>query len=143
MSLDPVTALVNAGIMAIERIWPDPIKQAEEIRKLQELSQSKDIAVLNAEVSLLLGQIEINKEEAKSNSVFIAGWRPFTGWIGAFAFGYAAILEPVMRFIAKVAGYTGKFPVIDTSLTIQVLMGMLGLGLMRSFDKKNGTDTKM
>ena len=141
MSADPITALLNVGITAISRIWPDPIKQAQEVRKLQELAQNKDLAVLQAEVSSLLGQIEINKIEAKSNSLFIAGWRPCVGWVGAFSFAYATIIEPIMRFIANMRGYTGDFPEINTNLTIQVLLGMLGLGVMRSFDKKNGTET--
>lgn len=91
------------------------------------------------ELDALLGQLEINKEEAKSSSVFVAGWRPFVGWTCGFALAYAAILEPVMRFGAAVwLGYAGSFPVIDTNLTLQVLMGMLGLGAMRSFEKHKG-----
>jgi hypothetical protein len=66
----------------------------------------------------------------------VAGWRPAVGWIGAFGLGYAAVLEPVIRFVAVVAfGYAGKFPVIDTSITMQVLFGILGLGAYRTFEK--------
>lgn len=91
------------------------------------------------ELDALLGQIEINKEEAKSSSVFVAGWRPFAGWTCGAALAYVAIVEPILRFIASVGfGYHGAFPQIDTSLTLQVLLGMLGLGGMRSFEKKNG-----
>jgi len=85
----------------------------------------------------------VNKIEAQSSSLFVAGWRPFAGWIGGVAFAYAAVIEPIARFVAKVVyDYQGNFPDINTELTIQVLLGMLGLGLMRSFDKKQGTDTK-
>jgi hypothetical protein len=78
----------------------------------------------------------VNVEEAKSANVFVAGWRPAVGWIGAFGLGYAAVLEPVIRFVAVVAfGYAGKFPVIDTSITMQVLFGILGLGAYRTFEK--------
>ena len=60
-------------------------------------------------------------------------------WIGAFALGYVSIVEPVMRFVAQVGfHYDGSFPAIDTTITMQVLFGLLGLGVMRSFDKKNG-----
>ncbi len=138
MSLDPITALLDVGKMAINRIWPDPAKQAEEERRLIELSQKGDLAAMNAEVQLLLGQIEINKAEANHKSIFVAGWRPFVGWIGGLAFAYASILEPLMRFVATVSGYDGEFPIIDTNMTMQVLLGMLGLGLMRSYEKKNG-----
>jgi hypothetical protein len=138
MSLDPITALLDVGKMAINRIWPDPAKQAEEERRLIELAQKGDLAAMNAEVQLLLGQIEINKAEANHKSIFVAGWRPFVGWIGGLAFAYASILEPLMRFVATVSGYDGEFPIIDTNMTMQVLLGMLGLGLMRSYEKKNG-----
>lgn len=143
MSFDPLSALFDLGKTAIEKIWPDPSKRAEELFKLEQLKQSGDLAVMDAQVKLLLAQIEVNKIEAQSASLFVSGWRPFAGWIGGFAFAYSAILEPVARFVAKVCyDYQGNFPEINTELTIQVLLGMLGLGMMRSFDKKNGNDTK-
>lgn len=143
MSLDPLSALFDLGKTAIEKIWPDPSKRADELFRLEQLKQGGDLALMKAQVDLLLGQIEVNKIEAQSSSLFVSGWRPFAGWIGGVAFAYAAIIEPIARFVAKVAyGYQGNFPEINTELTIQVLLGMLGLGLMRSFDKKQGTDTK-
>lgn len=141
MSFDPATALFELGKTAIEKIWPDPSKRAQELRKLEALKQKGDLAMLDAHVKLMLGQMEINKQEASSKSLFVAGWRPAVGWIGGIAFGYAAILEPMARFVATLNGYDGEFPVIDTSLTMQVLLGMLGLGVMRSFDKKNNVQT--
>ena len=87
-------------------------------------------------IKLDLAQIEVNKEEAKSANWFIAGWRPATGWICAFGLGYVAVLEPLARFVAQVGfHYSGSFPAIDTTLTMQVLLGMLGLGAMRSTEK--------
>lgn len=137
MSIDPITALLDVGKMAITRIWPDPTKQAEEQRKLIEISEAGDLSRLNADVQLLLGQIEVNKIEAASNSLFKSGWRPYVGWICGTGLAYAAILEPIMRFTASVAGYAGEFPVIDTTITMQALMGLLGLGAYRSYEKKN------
>jgi len=64
MSFDPLTAALDVGKSLIEKIWPDPVKQSQEIRKLQELHQRGDLAILNAEVQLLLGQINVNKAEA-------------------------------------------------------------------------------
>lgn len=143
MSLDPVSALFDLGKTAIEKIWPDPSKRAEELFRLEQLKQQGDFALMKAQVDLLLGQIEVNKIEAQSSSLFVAGWRPFAGWIGGVAFAYASIVEPMARFAATVFfKYQGNYPEINTELTIQVLLGMLGLGLMRSFDKKQGTDTK-
>ena len=138
MSLDPLTAAFDAGKLLIEKIWPDPVKQSEEIRKLEELHQQGDLATLNAEVQLLIGQININIAEAGHKSIFVAGWRPFVGWVCGFGLLYASVVEPIMRFIAKLSDYTGTFPVLDTTITMQVLLGMLGLGLMRTKEKEKG-----
>lgn len=141
MSFDPWTAALDIGKAAIERIWPDPNKRAEQLQKLKELEQKGDLAELQAHVQLLTGQMEINKIEAQHKSLFVAGWRPACGWIGGISFAYAAIIEPLMRFVATLAGYEGEFPVLDTTLTMQVLLGMLGLGIMRSVDKRKGVQT--
>ena len=90
----------------------------------------------------MTAQTDTNKIEAASNSVFVAGWRPFCGWIGGCGLAYAAIIEPTARFVATVmVGYTGDFPAIDTTVTMQILFGMLGLGAMRSYDKAKGVET--
>lgn len=142
MSFDPLSALFDLGKTAIEKIWPDPSKRAEELYKLEQLRQQGDLAKLQAEVSLMLGQIEINKAEAQHPSVFVAGARPAVMWIGAFALAYASIIEPIGRFVARVCfGYAGDFPVIDTTITMQVLFGVLGLGVYRSFEKARGVQT--
>ena len=142
MSFDPLAALFDLGKVAIEKIWPDPVKRAEEIRKLEEMRQRGDLEELNAKVKLLTGQMDINKVEAASSDRFVSGWRPFVGWVCGFGLAYAAILEPLMRFIATLRGYTGAFPVIDTSITMQVLLGMLGLGVMRMREKEKGVNSK-
>lgn len=139
MALDPLTALFEAGKMAVERIWPDPIKRAEEVRKLEEIQQRGNLAELDARVKLLLGQLDINKQEAAHKSIFVAGWRPFIGWCCGFSLLYVSIVEPLMRFTASMYGYTGEFPEIDASITMQVLLGMLGLVASRSYDKQKGT----
>lgn len=141
MSFDPLSALFDLGKTAIDKIWPDPHKRAEELRKLEELRQAGDLAKLQAEVNLMLGQIDINKQEAAHHSIFVAGWRPFVGWVGGCGLAYAAIIDPLMRFGAKVwFDYAGEFPVIDTTITMQVLFGLLGLGAYRSYEKTRAAD---
>lgn len=127
----------------LEKIFPDPTKAAEAKLELLRLTQAGELAELDADVKLAIAQTDINKEEAKSTNVWVSGWRPAVGWICGAAFGYAAILEPAARFIASVGyGYTGQFPAIDTDLTMQVLLGILGLGGMRSFEKHKGVASK-
>jgi len=142
MSINPLDSLVNVGIEIAKRVWPDPAQQAMQILKLEELRQKGDLAELDAHVKSLTGQLEINVAEASHASIFVAGWRPFVGWCCGFALLYAAILEPFMRFIATMLDYEGGFPVIDTNITMQVLLGMLGLVGARSYEKKNGVDRK-
>jgi hypothetical protein len=142
MSFDPLSALFELGKTAIEKIWPDPSKRAEELFKLEQLKQTGDLAKLQAEVSLMLGQIEINKTEAQHPSVFVAGARPAVMWIGAFGLAYAAIIEPIARFSARVVfDYTGEFPELDTTITMQVLFGILGLGAYRTYEKTKEVQT--
>lgn len=140
MAFDPVTAIFEVGKIAIEKIWPDPVKQADAQLKLSQLAQAGDLAELDAHVKLLVGQLEINKIEAGHSSVFVSGWRPFVGWACGFALVYASILEPLMRFIISMNGFEGTFPVLDTTITMQALMGMLGLGALRTHEKTKGVN---
>lgn len=139
MAFDPVSAVLEVGGKLIDRLWPDPAQRDAAKLKMLEMQQTGELAVLAAETELAKGQIGINAEEAKSANWFVAGWRPFVGWMCGAALCYAAILEPLARFAAQVGfGYTGAFPVIDNMLTLQILMGMLGLGGMRTFEKGRG-----
>ena len=82
-----------------------------------------------------------NQEEAKTGNVFIAGWRPFIGWICGLGLLYVSLVEPIGRFIATVFfHYAGAFPVINTDITMQVMMGMLGLAAARTVEKVKGAE---
>ena len=133
--MDPITAIVTVGSQLITRLFPDPAQAAAANLELTKMQMSGELAQIT-------GQLDINKVEAASTSVFVSGWRPFVGWVCGLGLGYVAIVEPIARFIATMVGYTENFPVIDTTITMQVLMGMLGLAGMRSFDKKNGVASK-
>lgn len=80
----------------------------------------------------------MDKAEASNASVFVAGWRPAVGWVCASAFGWTYVLAPIVAYAAKLAGSTVVLPVLDLSQLSPVLMGMLGLGVMRTFEKVNG-----
>jgi hypothetical protein len=133
MSLDPISAALEIGNTIITRLFPDPTEAAKAKLELLKMQQDGDLAIMTA-------QTDINKIEAGSSNLFVSGWRPCVGWIGACALGYATILEPFARFISKVIfSYSGDFPIIDTTLTMQILLGLLGMAGLRSWDKKNGT----
>lgn len=80
---------------------------------------------------LAKGQLEVNKVEAAHKNLFVAGWRPAIGWICGFALMYSTILSPIL-------GIWYTVPPVDSSLLTTVLMGMLGLGAMRTVEKAKG-----
>lgn len=138
-----------AGKLGADTKTVEGIKQTLSGMTAEQLLEAKRIDIefqkfcLDNNIKLQMGQIAVNAEEAKSASLFVAGWRPAIGWICGAALAYAAILEPVLRFLAAVVfSYVGTFPSIDTQLTMQVLVGMLGLAGMRSFDKVQGVASK-
>lgn len=124
--------IIGEVISTIGKVTDDLITSDEERGRLE-------LDAYKAESDRLVSQTDINKEEAKSSSTWVAGARPFIMWVCGFAFAYATILEPILRFSSSVwFGYNGAFPVIDTDLTMQVLFGILGLGLFRTAEKYKG-----
>jgi hypothetical protein len=128
MALDPLTAgldLVNtiAG-KTIDRLWPDKSEQERQ--------------QLAAAVAIVQGQLDINKAEAASPSVFTSGWRPGIGWVCALALFMQYIARPMLMWGGIVTGHTWPtLPGIDDNLW-QLMLGMLGLGGLRSFEKVKG-----
>lgn len=87
----------------------------------------------------LLAQLEINKAEAASGSLFKGGWRPAVGWCCAVAFAYHFVLKDLLVFGATLAGYElPELPEFDMSTLLTVLGGMLGIGTLRTYEKQKG-----
>jgi len=139
----PLGAILDIGSKLVDKFFPDPAQAEQAKLKLLEMQQTGELAQLAAATDLAKLQIQTNLEEAKSTNWFVAGWRPFVGWICGAGLAYVAIFEPIARFVAKVFfNYAGDFPVINTDLTMQVLMGVLGLGAMRSVEKVKQSEDK-
>lgn len=120
----------------IDKIWPDPAKAAEAKAALIQAEQAGQLEHMKQEFQLQVEQIKVNAVEAASGKTFVAGWRPFCGWVCGCALAYATILQPFASFVARTFfNYSGQFPVLDTTLTMQALFGMLGLGIYRSAEK--------
>jgi hypothetical protein len=129
-----ILPLIAIAEKIFDKVIPD--KAAAEKAKLEMAA-----ALQSQDFQLAIEQIKVNVEEAKSANWFVAGWRPCVGWLGAFALGYAAIFEPIARFVSLVFfDYKGPFPALDTTITMQILFGILGLGAFRTVEKvrKNG-----
>lgn len=138
MDITGLGSVFDFASKVVERIFPNATDAANAKLELFRLQQTGELAKIAAETDLVKGQLDINKVEAASESLFVSGGRPFVIWVGGFGLAYAAILEPLLRFTAAVGfGYTGIFPAIDTTITLQVLGGLLGLGYLRSKDKQN------
>lgn len=132
------TALIPVVGSILEKVLPDP-KQADEAKiKMLELAQKGELAVLDAEVRLAQGQMEINKEEAKQD-LFRGGWRPATGWCCVAGLFYQFLLQPILPWVASVAGAeVPPLPSIDNETLLVLLTGMLGLGGFRTFERIKG-----
>ena len=99
------------------------------------------LKLLELEKSGELAQISVNAKEAEHTSLFVAGWRPFIGWTCGLAFAWTFLLYPVLTFTVIAFGLPmplHMLPVMDLSQMMPVLLGMLGLGAMRSYERKNG-----
>lgn len=143
MDLLGLGSLLDFGGKIIDRVFPDPVQRDAAKLEMFKAQQAGDFKELDQNFELMKAQIGVNAVEAASPSLFVAGWRPAVGWICAFALFYISILEPMARFVATViCHYAGSFPIIDTTITMQVLFALLGVGAMRSFDKSKGVAAK-
>jgi hypothetical protein len=100
------------------------------------------------EADLVKGQMDIDKTEAQNPSVFVAGWRPFIGWVGGLALAYKFLLYPFMLWgwtsfqgFGWIPHTLNPPPVLDAQELWPIITGMLGIAGLRSFDKLQGTQT--
>jgi len=128
MALDPVSALFEVGSKVLDRVLPDPAQQAAAKLELLKLQQ-------NGELAQITGQMEINKAEAASSSLFVSGWRPSIGWICGAGFAVQFVIGPLAEWGSVLAGHPVKFPQMDTGTMMPLLLGMLGLGGLRTAEK--------
>ncbi|HEY8877782.1 MAG TPA: holin family protein [Roseateles sp.] len=131
MALDPVTAILDIGGKVIDRLFPDPAQKAAAQLELFKLQQQ-------GELSQIAGQMDINKQEAASSNAFVAGWRPFVGWVCGTGFAVQFVVGPLAEWGAALAGHPVKFPQMDMATMMPLLFGMLGLGAYRSVEKVKG-----
>lgn len=134
----PGESLVGVVANLLDRVLPDP--KAADAAKLEflKLAQSGELAQLNADTQLAAGQIDVNKVEAANASLFVSGWRPAVGWCCALAFAFKFIGGPSAFVLAQWFGHPITLPNFDFTEMSTILMGMLGLGAMRSVEKIKG-----
>lgn len=89
-----------------------------------------------------LAQIDVNKSEAQHHSIFVAGWRPAIGWVAAIGFAYTFVFQPFLQWIMVMQGVEGTLPEINTEILFELVIAMLGMAGLRSFEKLNGVSRR-
>ena len=126
-----LSAILPVAETVIDRLVPDKNAKSKAMREMEK-------ALVDAHAKGILGQLEINKVEAGHRSIFVAGWRPMCGWICAAALGFHFIVAPVVQWAGPIGGWHLPIPEFDMSSLMTILLGMLGIGGMRSFEKFKG-----
>lgn len=122
--------LLDFGKEMIGRFFPDK----EEARKAE--AEFLRLA-MDGELKQVIAQLQINAQEAAHPSVWVAGWRPYYGWVGGTGFLYAVLLQPLLSWLASVKGWPVP-PMLDVDLLMVVAGGMLGIGGLRTYEKRKG-----
>jgi hypothetical protein len=133
--------IIGAGLDIINKFIPDPAAKAAAALQMAQLQQQTEFKELDAQIASIQSQTDTNKVEAANTSLFVAGWRPFIGWICGTTLGYTYILAPVMDMLFKAFGHPVLIPAPDMSEMMPILLGMLGLGGMRTYEKINGVNS--
>ena len=127
-----IASLIGPVSGILDKVIPDSDMKAKLAHEIATMSDT------HAQQALL-AQLETNKAEAASGSLFKGGWRPAVGWICAIAFGYHFVLQPLLVFVLTASGVDlPDLPEFDMGTLLTVLGGMLGIGGLRTFEKQKG-----
>ena len=121
--------ILQLGSSLIERWIPDKAAQAKAEMDLLKMASDQDF-------QSTIKQIEVNIQEAQHQSIFVAGWRPFVGWICGLGLAYQAILHNLIEWLSGIYGFPVP-PAPDSDVLIYVLGGLLGLGALRTYEKRS------
>jgi hypothetical protein len=123
----------------VDKFVPDPAAKAANALEIQRMQQAGEFKEIDTALQMAQVQTDVNKVEAANSNIFVAGWRPHIGWVCGFAFGAHFIYFPFITWVAALNGHPIDFPKIDTQELFTLMLGMLGLSGMRSYDKKQGS----
>ena len=126
-------SLLPAILPALTDVIGRFLPEDKEARAEAERQIEQQLATHLAKIDL--AQLDINKQEASHRSIFVAGWRPFIGWTCGLALAWTYVGVPILQFILAQTGHLIDLPALNMSQMMPVLMGMLGLGGLRTFEK--------
>jgi hypothetical protein len=138
MDITGIGSVLDFGSKIIERVWPDPAQRDAAKLELFKAQQAGEFKEMDQAFQIAQGQIAVNTEEAKSANLFTSGWRPSIGWVCSFALAYQYIVRPLLTWGLMATGHAiPPMPGLDDNLW-QLLLGMLGLGGLRTVEKLKG-----
>lgn len=129
--------IIGAGLQIINKFIPDPAQKAQAAYEMAQLQQQKEFKELDVQIQAMQAQTDTNKAEAGNQSIFVAGWRPFVGWVCGCGLAYQYLVDPLISWVAAIQHWPIP-PSLDLSTLITMLGGMLGFGAMRTVEKLNG-----
>lgn len=127
MSVWPFGSIVEEVGKTVRQVLPNELEKRELDLREQEIDQKTQLA-----------QIEVNKTEASHANLFVAGWRPFIGWCGGIGIGYSFILAPLLDQLFGLG-----MPDMDVGELMVLVLSMLGVGAMRTYEKTRGVATSV
>ena len=133
--MDPISILLDIGSKVIDRVFPDPAAAASAKLELIKLQQSGDLAVM-------AGQMKINEIEAGNASLFVSGWRPAIGWVCGAACAWNWIGLPIVKVGLGLLAIKLELAPANLTEMMPILLGMLGLGGLRTLEKVQGVAAK-
>ena len=128
-----IATLLPTLLPAVTDIVGRFLPENKEARAKAEREIEAKLATHLAKIDI--AQLEINNQEAAHRSIFVAGWRPFIGWSCGIALAWTYVVTPILQFALAQSGHLVDLPAMDVSQMMPVLMGMLGLGGLRTFEK--------
>lgn len=128
---------LSALFPIIDRLVPDPKAKQNAQAELIRMQHAGELAELEARLKVTLGQLDVNKAEALHKSMFVAGWRPWIGWVCGTGFAFQFVVRPLLCWLSGAQGWPMP-PELDMGDLLTVLAGMLGLGAMRTTEKIKG-----
>lgn len=124
----------------VKRMWPDPAQQAQARLQLLDMQQKGELAQLDAELKTTLAQIQVNDDEARSESLFKSGWRPFIGWTCGVSCAWNWLGISVVKFLCSLDHLAINIAPADVSQMWPLLAGLLGIGTLRTVEKLQGAN---
>ena len=128
MAFDPVSAGFDVAGKLIDRFLPDPTQKAAAAANLEQMRSGYEMAANQM-------QADVDKVEAASPNLFIAGWRPAVGWVCVIGLLSQFIIRPLFTFVAGLVHHPMEYPSLDMGTLMVLLTGMLGISTQRTIEK--------